>query len=86
MRWGILPAGAERRLANTSCFDRQQRRLMWRVEWRFEAAGFTAVDACVPKSCACMFPEHCRAKVSQGPAAVEVEIWDLLTGAIPLFV
>ena len=68
MRWGILPASAERRLANTSCFDRQKRRLMWRVEWRFEAASFTAVDECAfPVAVAAQLP---ASDVNNGPAAV----------------
>jgi hypothetical protein len=57
MRWGVLPPRAERRLANTTCFDRQRRRLMWRVQWRFAGAGYTATDECgmaIHACCTCM--------------------------------
>jgi len=40
--------GMERRARNSSCFNRRERRLRWHVEWRFPAAGVTAVDKCAP--------------------------------------
>jgi hypothetical protein len=44
MRWEAMPAGSERRQQNSSCFDQRRRRLLWRMEWRFEAADYTVVD------------------------------------------
>ena len=65
MRWGMLPPKAEGRLANTTCFDRQKRRLMWRVQWRFEGAGHTATDECgaVWHGSPCLLPMHCKSLV-----------------------
>jgi hypothetical protein len=45
----IMMPGMARRRNNTSRYDPRTRKLMWRVEWKFEGAGVTLTDEMLPE-------------------------------------
>ncbi|KAK9809887.1 hypothetical protein WJX72_001076 [[Myrmecia] bisecta] len=40
----LLPPGMQKRINNTSKYDRRGRKFLWRVDWQFVAAGVTIAD------------------------------------------